>query len=140
MRLVVLLLAASMLVPAAQAAILPGGCFFTVAAPCYHETAEGDDCGAPGATGSSSTNVMVLSPAGILIVSGSSWCNAFDAYESVSVGFFSGANVVIVNWDESGSAGCHTTATAFVAGAYQRQDAGCPAGGPPNPGWGELLP
>lgn len=58
----------------------------------------------------------------------SAWATAAD--QGVSVFWWS--------WEDEFSSGCGTGFSVWNSG--EETDVGCPAGAPPNPGWGSVLP
>lgn len=134
-----LLLASALLAPLAQAQATPS-CFTTLVFACVNETSSGDACASEGATGTSSTTLFVLTPAGIVSAGGRSTCAPGFRDQGAAATFSSGATFAHADWSDGGDRGCFMTVAAGAAGQFPRQFVTCPAGAPPNPGWGSVLP
>ena len=120
----------------------------------YDETlAYGDDCQYDGIR-QHITGVDVFTIAGGAYVVGYSYCDTWvpQCYEYDETAIVAGAYGPLagaqVTWYEYSFAspcygnfsGCSTSVFAYAAVTGVGQNLGCPAGSPPNPGWGDLLP
>lgn len=113
----------------------------------------GDDCQYDGVRQHVS-GVAVFTIAGGAYVVGYNYCDTWipACYEYEETAIVAGAYAPLVfaqvAWYEYDFAsqcwgnfsGCSTSVFAYAAITWVFHDAGCPAGSPPNPGWGSLLP
>lgn len=94
-------------------------------------------------TGFESGTDQVIVAAGSAVVSarGSQFCSSSGASSNgVFVAVFSDAGFAFASWSESTSSTGTSTCTIRVVTVAGPVVQPCPAGGPPNPNWGHLLP
>jgi hypothetical protein len=140
MRAAFVALCLALVVPALPSSVADGCTFVAGAYACSVDAVEGEDCSQEGATGTGITAVGAgiggLVGAG---AAGVATCGTAYDEEYVVVTASVGATYVNAVWvDERGPDGEACFVTVLVGGVGQT--VGCVAGGPPDPGWGHLLP
>jgi hypothetical protein len=121
-------------VPAIADAAVVEGCQFP---PVGGRVCVDDGSQDYGCYGTSYTGVYASTPVGgYAEVYGISEDYCDESYDFVEVRAGTLAGYEGARWASSSSGYCDT----FVYGSFGFQSLGCPAGPPPNPGWGDLLP